>query len=248
MMRLPNIRPDKKEMFDIVVNELHKDEYPFEAEHNGKRLVIRWKQNWAQLRWKGLNHADTRSMVNETRDFRYVVHLNDDYTFYGYDADSQALAKGDIDPQGRRIRGAFVGTEIRVHKGIIHDRNGKKVWQFSTSEIHETIERIFDEQGWELEQPLVSFLRFERDAGATFRGAGLVLMLAGGFITTVFLLIGLGLPLLIPVIILLIGLWSFLVGSGIFRFPVFSMKGGLIFTGIFFAVVYLAVFVFLGVL
>lgn len=247
-MRLPDIRPCKKEMLKIIVNELRKDKYPFEAEHDRDRLVIRWKKNWAQRRRKDLNRIDIRSMTNEIRDFRYVVYLNDDYTFYGYDTNSLALAKGDIDPQGRRIRGAFVGTEIRVHKEIIHDRNGKKVWQFSTSEIHETIERIFDEQGWELEQPLVSFLRFERDAGATFRGAGLVLMLAGGFITTVFLLIGLGLPLLIPIIILLIGLWLFLTGNGVFKFPVFSIKGGLIFTGIFYTAVYLALFIFLSVL
>ena len=40
----------------------------------------------------------------------------------------------------------------------------------------------------------------------------------------VFLLIGLGLPLLIPVLILLIGLWLFLTGNGIFKFPVFSIS------------------------
>lgn len=243
MMRLPDIRPCKKEMLKIIVNELRKDKYPFEAEHDRDRLVIRWKKNWAQRRRKDLNRIDIRSMTNEIRDFRYVVYLNDDHTFYGYDTNSLALAKGDINTQG-----SFTGTEIRLHKEIIHDKNGKKVLQFSTSEIHEMITKIFDEQGWELKQPLISFITVERNAGAMFLGTGLVLMFAGVFITMVFLLIGLGLPLLIPVLTLLIGLWLFLTGNGIFKFPVFSIKGGLIFTGVFYTAVYLALFIFLSVL
>ena len=87
-------------MLKIIVNELRKDKYPFEAEHDRDRLVIRWKKNWAQRRRKDLNRIDIRSMTNEIRDFRYVVYLNDDHTFYGYDTNSLALAKGDINTQG----------------------------------------------------------------------------------------------------------------------------------------------------
>lgn len=42
-MRLPDIRPDRKAMPAIAVRELNRGDYPFQAEHNGERLLVRWR-------------------------------------------------------------------------------------------------------------------------------------------------------------------------------------------------------------
>lgn len=220
--------------------EFMKTDYPFTADIEDGRLVLKW-------RWKDGVFVGPGGISKEVSEFRYVVEVKDDGTFYGYDADAEsvmALKKGGkLSVSGR----SFIGHEVRIHKEIAVGKQadsaaGMQEMSFRTTDIHQPVRAFFEQMGYRYKEPNVTWIKMPDGHRSTYFGIGGLFSFIG--IGGVILFLSLGLPVvaLLPGLFLCIGIWSFLVAARRIPFPVFSTRFVLILTGLTFAVSFLAAF------
>ena len=120
----------KKEMLDDVVRVINSGSYPFIAFIHDESLII-------SFRWKDAISFAAGATMKDIQSFRYVVILNDDGTFYGYDTDDRTLAKTGINGWAFLRPSSFIGHEIRFSKEIAIGKNrnenniGIRQWKLS---------------------------------------------------------------------------------------------------------------------
>lgn len=216
----------KKEMLNLAVSALNAPSYPFSVSSDDECLIIMW-------RWKDALLFGSNGVSKEISDFRYVVILREDGSFYGYDTDEESLirgsARGYVNVQGK----SFIGQEMRIHKELAFGKNtgqskvGIQTWNFSTKQIHDPVRRFFESNGWKYREQAVFWVPVSGSSKMIYLVIGILFTLIGSAGAVRFCLDGMGMISLFPVLFALLGIWAFMASVGIIKLPVFSKRFGL---------------------
>lgn len=221
-----NIR-DKQAILEKACRLLNIEGNPFSAEIDGDRLIVSW-------RWQDAVQLGVKSVSKVVSEFRYVVVLNDNGTFYGYDTDSRTVMGAHAGGAYAQT-GSFIGHEIRIRKEISLELgdDGLKVgvYHFSTKLVHDTVKKVFRENlGLKYHEPAVTWVMAEGALKLSFLFIGILFSIIGILGTLLFLGMGIWQGSCITGVFVLLGIWAALTGIGVWKVPVFSVKAGLIFT------------------
>ncbi len=240
---------NEQDILNKAAQALNTEENPFTAEVVNGRLVVSW-------RWKDAVTFGFGTVTKDVQDFRYVVVLGENHTFYGYDSRDSLIMDADIRGSAGVQMSSFTGHEVRLRKEIAIGKNkgeknaGIREWNFSTKRIHEPVRQFFEENGWRYKEPSVTWV--ETSNKKLYKCLGLLFGSIGLILSLVFFLEGVIPMLCMGAVFLLAAVWTFLVGLGKAKLPVFSMKAILIFMAAFFAGVYglifLVLFIYLKVM
>lgn len=220
---------NKNEIIDKVIRTLNNGTYPFNAVRDGDSIIVKWE-------WKDATQFGIGTVSREVSAFRYVVMVNDDNTFYGYDTDESRIASLGVSgancPQDR----SFIGHEIRFHRETAVGRNagenntGVRTWEFSTTKVHNVVKEVFENNGWKYKEPAVTWITLHGSHKSTYKMLGILFLVVGILGTILFVSLNLLPANIVTMPITLIGLWAVLVGTGKKKFPVLSMKTTVILT------------------
>lgn len=192
---------------------------------NGK-LIVSWNCKDAVI-------AGINSMSKEYSLFRYVVTVNDDGTFYGYDIDEEKTAAF----RGKWFSGSTSSSighmagyrkEIAFGKNKDDGRFGIRTWEFSTKKIHGPVNNILQELGFTYKESAVTWKKLEGPATLLFMGIGAAFGAVGFFLGLMFLILGEPAGILAGAAVLGFGIVMFLFGSGTWKVPILSMKTGVL--------------------
>lgn len=229
---------NREEVLKRAVQLLDIPGNPFTAEADGDRLVVRW-------RWKDAARIGAASVSKEVSEYRYVVVLGDNGTYWGYDTDEESLARIDSGHVALQASG-FVGHELRFHKeaAVVHDADGLGVgtFQFSTKLVHDAVRRAMGTMDMKYKEPALTWVHVEGVTKLSFMLVGIIFTIVGVFGSLLFFALCLWQGLLIMLPILLIGAWCLLTGMDVLKVPVFSVKAGLLLVFGFIIIAWIAAF------
>lgn len=235
---------NKRDIIEKAVREFSDGKYPFIVETDGDRLVFRW-------RWMDATVFGISSISREVKEFRHVVILGNDGTFYGYDTDDGSYAGARFSGKVRAGGSTFTGQEIRIRReaafGKDRDGAGIRTWEFSTEDVHGPVRKFFTDNGWRYRAPMATWVGAEGTQKKKFLWRGLLFTAISAVMMIPFLLEGEIFFLVFSLLFLAPGIWMFLVGTGRAKIPAFSVKGAIMATALVFAAAYLAIFIGLGI-
>lgn len=200
---------EQQEMLAYAAHALNSGFYPFTVETCENSLVIGWK-------WQDAEAFHMGEAPDAAKTFRYVVMLNNDGTFYGYDTDTDSLHR-------TGVSGQAVFDEYHFPKLSVWKKDGRYK-DYAPDRMHNTVRKLFEQCGWEYREPVVKWVKAEGCAKTNLLAAGSVSLALS---LTVLLLYELWVTAAIPVLFGLLGaitVWLLLAAMGIARAPVFSVK------------------------
>lgn len=216
----------KNEMLNAAVKVINSGSYPFVAFIQDESLII-------SFRWKDAISFETGVTMKEMQSFRYVVILNDDGTFYGYDTDDMTLAKTGINGRAFLRTSSFIGHEIRFSKEIAIGKNrnenniGIRQWKLSVKKLHDDVCKIFETHGWEYQEPSVAWVYVKGSNKLVYKMLSLIFFSVMILTSLLFFLVSITPMLIFMILFGILGIWSLLAGFGKVRLPVFSVKAAI---------------------
>ncbi len=217
---------DKTDILNEAVEKINTGSDRFYAESDGEHLIVKW-------RWKDAVKLGIGSASKEVSEFRYIIILGKDNTFYGYDTDDENTAGGRIQGSAYIRTSSFVGRTIKVHKETAVSKNkgdknlGINSYDFSAGQMHDFIKKIFTDMGLEYKEPQTAWIKAEGTTKISFLFAGIIFLIIGIFGTLLFTFVGLLQAVFITGLFILLGIWAELISAGILKLPVLSLKAGL---------------------
>lgn len=194
------------------------EDYPFSVEMDGDRL-------FCIVDWKNATFLGLGSISKEVATYRYIVKLEDDGTFHGYDMDIDTMAKANLKGHVRVSGNAFAGHEIRFHKEIgVDAENGVQMYGFNTEKIHKPVKEFFEKKGFTYKEPDVQMVVMEGSGRTIYKALGVLFSLLGIAGTVLFLSIGVWPALFFTGLFIALGFWALGVGLGKAWMPIFSAK------------------------
>lgn len=183
---------------------------PVDVDRDGDVLLFSWRKNNSVV-------FESESIQKSVWDFRYVVVLRDDETFYGYDTDVWSY---NMDRRKRMSSTEHSGRGYNCIREFGVDKSKKdaatNLYEFSAHELHDSVMEFITDCGWEYREQ-----RFEpTDAElirTNYKLVGTLLSAFGLFGIKLFNTLQLGILILIPILFLMIGLCALCVGLAIFK-------------------------------
>ncbi len=189
---------EKQEMLKTAAKDLNNRPHPFFAVVHEDSLVVSFCCN------------DTDAS-NRMKNFRYVVIVNNDGTFYGYDTNETMLKYTGIDRKA-------VFKQSRPHPKTF----GKKKQGCSTYKLHKAVIKAFEDQGYEYEEPTVMWLAADGSVKSNLMAAGMGFLFLFISLSFICLIADMAEILLFISIFGITGMLLLTAGAGFIRIPIFS--------------------------